>query len=285
MSKLKLQALAKINLGLSVTGKRPDGYHSLETIFCQISLYDDILIEEIAEDTIFVDVNSIFVPSDQRNTAYKAAMILKNLYDIKRGVRITIDKKIPVEAGLGGGSSDGASVLLGLNSLWKLNLSNQRLIDIALKIGADVPYFILGKTQFAKGVGEILTELPPFSKKKLIVCVPKKRVNTKQAFEFIDSKRPVTERQKMELLLRALREKNLNKISRLLFNDFENVVLGKIPDINYIKKTMIKNGALGTVLTGSGSGVFGIFDNEKKRKQTFRILKNDYNNTFMAETL
>lgn len=284
INKLIVYAPAKINLGLEVTGKRPDGYHNLRTVFCQVSLFDQLTIEEI-DDGIVIQCDNPMIPVDERNTVYKAINILKTKFDVKKGVKVSIKKEIPVEAGLGGGSSDAAAVLLGLNSLWELNLTNQKLIDIAVKIGADVPYFILGKTQFAKGIGETLTELPAFSKKKLIVCVPKKRVNTKRAFELIDSKRFVTNRQKMRFLLLALREQNLNKVSRSLFNDFEEVILGKIPDINYIKKTMIKNGALGAVLTGSGSGVFGIFDNEKKRKRAFQVLKKEYKQTFLVETL
>lgn len=280
MSNLLLHAPAKINLGLEIIRRREDGYHDIKTVFCQVSLYDEIEIREIGEigdiEVICDDEN---VPTDKRNTVWKAARLL----GLKTGLKIIIKKRIPVKAGLGGGSSDAAAVLKGLNSLWKLNFSTKRLVEIAAQIGADVPYPVVGKTQYATGIGEILEELPTLSDIKILICVPDGHIDTSWAFGQIDLSDMNSGR--IEELIGAVKKRNLKEIGQNLFNDFEELACRKIPDIIAIKKIMLDNGALGAVLTGTGSGVFGIFEENFKREKAYKILKKDYKDTFLTETL
>ena len=187
MSSIELKSRAKINLSIDVLGKREDGYHLVEMIMQTIDLYDIIKIKEIEIDEININSNSSDIPLNENNIVYKAAKVLKDQFNIKNGVEIFIEKNIPVAAGMAGGSSNAAAVLVGLNKLWKLNLSEVRLQEIGLKLGADVPFCISGNAALAQGIGEELTYIKGLSKDTVIlVCKPNLFVSTKEVYEGLD---------------------------------------------------------------------------------------------------
>lgn len=278
-----MRAPAKINLGLEILKKRPDGYHDLKTIFCQVSLYDTIIIDELTENKIQIDCDYPGVPIDEKNTIYKAAFFLKEKSGVKKGVVINIEKKIPIEAGLGGGSSDAAAALLGLNRLWKLNLDLDELISIGLKIGADVPYPVVGGTKFATGVGEVFENLPSAAGMNLVICVPDFGVSTKWAFEHVDYK--MMGKGKINALIKAIKKRDKEAIATNLHNDLEYWVFKRCPIIAEIKERLLGYGALGAVMTGTGSGVFGIYRNRERAKEIYKRLKKDFKKTFLVKTI
>lgn len=283
MSKLILLAPAKINLGLEIVGKRSDGYHSLKTIFCQISLYDTAQIGEITKNEIKIDCDYPGVSTNEENTAYKAALLLKEEFLVKKGVVINIEKRIPVEAGLGGGSSDAAATLLGLNKLWNLGLTASDLVKIALKIGADVPYPIVGGTKLATGVGEIFEKLPALSGLDLVVCVPDFGVSTKWAFSHVDYER--IGKGRIKALIDAVRKRDRETIATNLHNDLEYWVFKKYPIVGQIKERLLGYGVLGAVMTGTGSGVFGVCKDRRQAEGIGEKLKKDFKKTFVVKTL
>ena len=189
MNSIQLKSRAKINLSIDVLGKREDGYHLVEMIMQTIDLFDKIKIFSLKEDTIIIESNSLDIPLDSTNIVYKAADLIKKQYNIKEGVKIIIEKNIPIAAGMAGGSSNAAAVLVGLNQLWQLKLSENKLKELGLKLGADVPFCIGGQTALAENIGEKLTKIDGLSENIFIlVCKPELFVSTKEIYEEIDSK-------------------------------------------------------------------------------------------------
>ncbi|HAX61997.1 MAG TPA: 4-(cytidine 5'-diphospho)-2-C-methyl-D-erythritol kinase [Elusimicrobia bacterium] len=255
MAKMKLKANAKINLFLDILGKRKDGYHNLKTIFQEISLPDEIWLKEIKTGVkIFCDNPKI--PTDKRNLVYKAADLLKRYSGIKKGVEIKIKKRIPIGAGLGGGSSDAASVLKGLNKLWKLNFSKNQLIKIAKKIGADVPFFILGGKCLGEGIGAQLTPLKIKKKEWYVIVKPSFEISTRTVY------------------LRLTKTVKIDKIKKYI-NRLEDVVIPLYPEIKKIKDLLTESGAEFSLMSGSGSCVFGFVKNKKSGEEIKNRLKKD----------
>ena len=219
MKKICLKAPAKINLGLSILRKLSSGYHEVRFIFQQVSLFDRIHLHELDQDVIKVYCNDKNVPLNQVNTVYQAALLLKRMMKIKKGVMIKIDKKIPVAAGLGGGSSDAAQTLIGLNKLWNLGLNTKDLIKFGLKIGMDVTYQLVGGTKLATHLGEKMKNLPKLPKMNLILVNPGQPVSTKWAYANVDYSQ-VGQKQLKDLIT-AIKEGNIKKIAQNLHNDFE----------------------------------------------------------------
>jgi len=258
---LELRAYAKINLALDVLSKREDGYHEIRTIMQTVDLYDIINIEKIEEDSIIVTTSSENIPTDNKNHAYIAASLLKERFDVKQGVRIHIEKNIPVSAGLAGGSTDAAAVLKGLNEIFELNLSEQQLMEIGREIGADVPFCLVGGTALCEGIGEKVIKLKSAPQMNILIAKPEVYVSTQAVYEALDLSK-VKKRPNIEAMISAIEEGNVKEIAKNLCNVLEMVTVNQYPVINRVKDIMRNNNALGTVMTGSGPAVFGIFSNK-----------------------
>uniref|UniRef100_A0A7C5V387 4-diphosphocytidyl-2-C-methyl-D-erythritol kinase n=1 Tax=Caldicellulosiruptor owensensis TaxID=55205 RepID=A0A7C5V387_9FIRM len=269
---MELRAYAKINLALDVLSKREDGYHEIRTIMQTVDLYDIINIEKIEEDSIIVTTSSENIPTDNKNHAYIAASLLKERFDVKQGVRIHIEKNIPVSAGLAGGSTDAAAVLKGLNEIFELNLSEQQLMEIGREIGADVPFCLVGGTALCEGIGEKVIKLKSAPQMNILIAKPEVYVSTQAVYEALDLSK-VKKRPNIEAMISAIEEGNVKEIAKNLCNVLEMVTVNQYPVINRVKDIMRNNNALGTVMTGSGPAVFGIFSNKYNALKAAERLK------------
>lgn len=270
---IKLKALAKINLGLDVLGRRENGYHDVRMIMQSIYLYDNVTIEKQEEPGIHLMTNLHYLPVDEKNIAYKAAKMLMDEFQIASGVKIVLDKHIPVAAGMAGGSSNAAAVLVGMNRLFDLNLSQQELMDRGVKLGADVPYCVMRGTVLAEGIGEILTPLDPLPKCYVLIAKPAISVSTKVVYEKLDSKE-IEEHPDIDAIIEGLKEQNLEKVAASMGNVLERVTVDDYPIIDDIKKVMMEAGALNAMMSGSGPTVFGIFADKKTAREAQRKMRN-----------
>ena len=271
MASIELEAYAKINLSLDVLRKREDGYHELRMIMQSIELHDTVHIETAAAG-IRVGCDSRWVPSDAENIAGKAALLITGKYAIKDGLKIYIKKTIPVAAGLAGGSANAAAVLKGVNSLFSLGLSDPELMGLGKQIGADVPFCIAGGTMLAEGIGEKLTPLPPFSGINLVLLKPKIGVSTAWVYKNLDIgkivKRPDTER-----LISAVSDGNADEVAANMANVLESVTIPTYGMVQAAKDRLIKYGAAGSMMSGSGPAVFGIFSNREQAERAFKAAR------------
>jgi len=275
---MTLQAYAKINIGLYILGKRSDGYHDLETIFHEIDMFDEIILEP--HKTLEMSADSILVPVDETNLCLKAASILKKERKVKEGVMIDLKKNIPVGAGLGGGSSDAAAVLRGLNELWKLKLTDDQLRTIAGQIGSDVPFFIEGVNAYASGRGEILEHFPLDIPFWIAVVTPLIHISTEWAYNHIKLQR---NGQGSELRTKIAKQlSNQKKLSSLIQNDFEESAINVYPEIGRLKERLKEGGAVFSLMSGSGSSVFGFFESEKKAHDTLESFPKNYRTSLTA---
>ena len=273
MDKLALKAYGKINLGLDVLRKRPDGYHDLKMIMQMVDVYDDIIITKTdRKDEIIVATDKFVLENEKGNLAYMAAKLLFDEFDIHQGIEIKINKRIPIAGGMAGGSSDCATTLMGINKMFDLRLSKEDMMKRGVKLGADVPYCVLGKTAIAEGIGEILTPLPTPPSCYVIIAKPPVSVSTAFVYGNI---RPdeITKRPDIDGMAEAIKNGDLYKMSSLLYNVMEDVTVPEYPIIADIKKMMIENGALNSIMSGSGPTVFGIYDNLEKAENTMKLLK------------
>lgn len=280
---MKAKAYAKVNIALDVIGKREDGYHLLRMIMQAIDLYDEILIEKI-DKGIRINCNKPYVPTDERNLAHKAAKLFMDKFNIKSGVNITINKNIPVSAGLAGGSTDCAAVLKLMNKMFKTNLSDQELMDLGVKLGADVPYCIIGGTALCEGVGEKITKLKPFKDKILVLVKPPFGVSTKVVYQEFDLSKVVFH-PNVEGLIKNIEEDNLKYVASNMKNLLENVTLAKYKEIISIKQSMIECGAIGSMMSGSGPTVFAFFDDMVKAQKCYDIMKKKYKDVCITRTI
>lgn len=267
-----LRSYAKVNLCLYVLNKRPDNYHNLDSIFERINIYDTIRLHKASGTSISLTACPSCIPVDESNLAFRAAKILQDSCKVQKGVRISIQKNIPVGAGMGGGSSNAATVLLGLNKLWRLHLSVEKLARIGKKIGADVPFFIY-ESRFARvrGVGDRVLSLQPLRKKILwhVIVTPLIHVPTPEIYKrwdsLSDSQRRLTSSQgNVTLILSALRKKGPVSISRYLYNSLERVTIPLYPEIQKIKDRLVQSGLRAVLMSGSGPTVFGIVSSHKE---------------------
>lgn len=268
MDKISVKALAKINLGLDVIRRRPDGYHEVRMIMQTIHLYDQLLIQKTKEAGIAIESNLSFLPVDESNLAYKAAKLLQDMYDIKEGVFIGLQKYIPVAAGMAGGSTDAAAVLYGMNELFRLGLKRQKLMELGESLGADVPYCLMRGTALAEGIGEKLKSLPPMPKCPVLIAKPGIGVSTKYVYEnlVLDEKAPHPD---ISAQLTAIRQGDLRAVARHMGNILETVTIPKYPVIDEIKRSMTDAGALASMMSGSGPAVFGLFEDERTAKAAY----------------
>lgn len=284
MSSIELKSKAKINLSIDVLGKREDGYHLVEMIMQTIDLYDIIKIKEIEIDEINIKSNSSDIPLNENNIVYKAAKVLKDQFNVKNGVEIFIEKNIPVAAGMAGGSSNAAAVLVGLNKLWNLNLSEVRLQEIGLKLGADVPFCISGSAALARGIGEELTYIKGLSKDTVIlVCKPNLFVSTKDVYEGLDLQN-IKNRPDNEFLIECLKKGDINLLATNMVNVLETVTSKIHEEIKDIENIMLEHNALGSMMSGSGPTVFGLFDKEEDALNGKGELLNKYNQVYVVRS-
>ena len=274
MNKIQLKALGKINLGLDVLKRREDGYHEVRMIMQTVSLCDELELKKSWKEGIKVQTNLYYLPTNENNLVYKAAQLLMEEFDIRDGISIQLKKKIPVSAGMAGGSSDAAAVLWGMNQMYGLGLSCKDLMERGVKLGADVPYCILRGTALAEGIGERLTVLPPMPKCYLLIAKPGVNVSTKYVYENLHANDLKAEQHPdVDAMIEALKEKDLAALSSRMGNVLETVTVSAYPVIDRIKKCMMSAGALGAMMSGSGPTVFGIFDNQEKARRAYRGMK------------
>lgn len=274
MNQMRLKALAKINLGLDVLRRKEDGYHEVKMIMQTIHLHDQIHIRKIEEDEIRIRTNLYYLPNNESNLAYKAAKILKDEFNLPGGVSIYLKKVIPVAAGMAGGSSDAAAVLFGLNKMYGLKLSMQELMDRGVKLGADVPYCIMRGTALAEGIGEKLTKLPAMPKCHILIAKPPINVSTKFVYENLHANDLKPEdHPNVDIQVEALKEGNLEKLVANMGNVLERVTVPEYPVINDIKQIMVDCGALGSMMSGSGPTVFGIFTDYMQAKDAYQKIE------------
>lgn len=280
---IKLYSYGKINLFLDIEGKLPNGYHLIKTIMQSIDMHDEITIEELPDNEIIIECSDNTIPTDKRNTCYKASSIIKEKYNISNGVNIKITKHIPSEAGLAGGSGNSAAVIKGLNKLWNLNMKNNEMLEIGLKIGADVPFCIKGGTYLAEGIGEKLTKLEDFLWNNILIVKPDFSMSTAFVYQELSHNdyNSYTENQ----ILKSIKEHNYNEVAISTANTLEKVVEKIHPDTNTIKSIMKENGAISSMMTGSGSAIFGLFSNETSLDNAFNILKKSYTNIYKTKTI
>jgi len=265
------KAPAKINLTLDVLSRRKDGYHNVEMIMTTIDLADRIELIPLEKDRIEVFLESRYVPSDERNLAYKAAKVFKEKYGITKGVRINIDKVIPVSAGLGGGSTDAAAVLRGLNRLWSLDIPIGELADLGGTLGSDIPFCVHGGTAIARGFGEKIEKLASPPPCWVILAKPNIGVSTRTIFDKVQVEKlthPDTEK-----VLQALNRKDFNKLCSHIGNSLEQITLEQHPQVDHIKKVMKRAGVPGVLMSGSGPTVYGLVENHRKAKSVFNAMR------------
>jgi len=273
---LRVQAYAKINLYLDVVGKRPDGYHEIETIFHSIGLHDDIYLRKRADRQIIVHCEHPHVPRDPRNLAYRAAKLLLDDMPDLSGVEITILKRIPVAAGLGGGSADAAAVLCGMNALFDLGLTQTDLMKLGVQLGADVPFCILGGAALGRGIGEILTPLPPMEEAAILLANPGFEISTAWVYQQINlSLTPP--KKNVTILTRCLQNGEFFNIMRHLYNGLEVPVLSKYPAVAEIKAQLNRYpSSCGVLMSGSGGTVFAFMQNRAQANRAAANFENDF---------
>ena len=269
----KLKAFGKINLALDVLGKRPDGYHEVRMIMQTIGIYDRLFMEESEGEEVLIESNLSLLPCDENNLVYKAAKLLMNEFGIRRGLKVKLEKQIPVAAGLAGGSSDAAATLVGVNRIFDLGLSKEELMERGVKIGADVPYCVMRGTALSEGIGEKLTPLDPVPGDVHVVLakIPVS-VSTARVYGGLKPE-DIKERPDIDGMIKAIGDGDIRGIASAMGNVLETVTIPMYPRLAEIKKAFMDEGALGSLMSGSGPTVFGLFDDIKKARKAYRNIK------------
>ncbi len=288
---MEIYARAKINLGLDVLGLRPDGYHDIRTVMQTIDLYDILHItacnpssvSEGSGPAVFLTTDSCEITADHSNLVYKAAALLLEEFRPDEGLRIHLEKRIPAGAGMAGGSTDAASTLAGVNAVLSLGLSMEQLRHRAVKLGADVPFCLLGGTALAEGIGEILTPLPPLPPCSLLLAKPPVSISTKEAYDGLDQSRPAV-RPDIDRTISALYKGDLEALALSLSNVFEPGACLRHPEILRLRTLMTKSGAIAACMSGSGPTVYGIFENEEKAAKACKTVLTEAPDAFVLVT-
>ncbi|MDI9514308.1 MAG: 4-(cytidine 5'-diphospho)-2-C-methyl-D-erythritol kinase [Clostridiaceae bacterium] len=283
MKEITVKTPAKINLSLDVTGKRQDGYHNLEMIMQSISLYDLVTVEK-RRSGLSIQCDFPHTPNDSRNIAWKAAAAFMAEYPENGGVRIVLEKSIPVSAGLAGGSTNAAGVLKAMNRLYGEPFSEVKLVDIARRIGADVPFCLRGGTALARGIGDELVPLPDFAGVRVIVVKPSFPVSTRWVYKNLNLDE-LGERPNTLNLIAAIEEMDVLSLARGMRNVLESVTVKAHGEISRIIDEFLKLGALGSRMSGSGSAVFGLFDDDTLAGKAFERFRSRYRDVFYTETI
>ena len=272
MDYIYLKARAKINAALDVLSRRDDGYHELRMIMQTVNLCDNIFIKKLKSDNIELSCNMSWLPTDERNLMYRAAALMKDRYNIKDGIYMELTKKIPVAAGLAGGSSDCAAVLVGINRLFSLGLTQEELLPIGKELGADVPYCIMRGTVLAEGIGEKLTRLSPFPDCFVLLCKPNINISTATIFKSLDLDR-IERHPDIDKMIEDIKAKDLKAVADGMCNVLEEVTIPLCPVISDIKRTMVEKGAIGSMMSGSGPTVFGFYPNYESGLATLKEIR------------
>ncbi|MFC7682246.1 4-(cytidine 5'-diphospho)-2-C-methyl-D-erythritol kinase [Paenibacillus sp. GCM10028914] len=270
--KIYEKAPAKINLMLDVLHKRPDGFHEVEMVMTMIDLADRLEMSEQPRDTIMITSQAGYIPLDEKNLAFQAARLIKERYDVRKGVHIHLDKKIPVAAGLAGGSSDAAATLRGLNRLWNLNIPMEQLLSLGAELGSDVPFCVTGGSALATGRGEILTPVPNPPQCWAIVAKPPINVSTAEVYGRLRSDN-IQHHPSAKDMVAALEKGSFNEMCGSLGNVLEEVTLKLHPEVQQLKEAMMKLGADGVLMSGSGPTVFGLVAKESKVARIYNGLR------------
>ena len=279
---LRLNSYAKINLFLDIKGKLQNGYHIIKTVMQSIDIYDEITLIPLNDNKIIIECSDKSIPINEKNTCYKAVLLLKKAYGINSGIQIYINKMIPAGAGMAGGSSNAAAVIKGLNKMWKLNLSEQEMIDIGAQIGADVPFCLVGGTCLAEGIGDKVTDLNDFQWDNILLVKPEFSISTAFVYQNFDA--DYYNSYDSNDILKHISLNNHIQAARCVSNTLERVVEKFYPEIKDIKKLMIDNGAISSIMTGSGSAVFALFKDNDSLNKTYQIAKEIYPSTFRLKT-
>lgn len=276
MTEIRERAYAKLNISLDVTGCREDGYHDMVMVMQTISLCDKLKISLNYSGQVRAGTNLHFIPNDERNLAVRAALrYLEAVGESGRGVQIDIIKRIPVGAGMAGGSSNAAAVLRAMNALYENRFSPEELERLAVKVGSDVAFCVRGGTMLAKGRGEVLSPLPPLPDCRFVICKPEFSISTPELFKKLDAA-PLRRHPDTAGIIQALEQGELKEISRRLYNVFEDVDDRRMRTVSEIKSRLLDFGAQGAVMTGTGSAVFGIFGEEKAARIACEGLGREY---------
>ena len=272
MDEIKLKALAKINLGLDVVRRREDGYHEVRMVMQTIHLYDQLLIQKSETPGIQIHSNLSFLPVNENNLVYKAGKLLMDEFDIHTGVSVELNKRIPVAAGMAGGSTDAAAMLYGMNQLFGLKLKRKDLMERGVQIGADVPYCIMRGTALAEGIGEKLSSLPPMVKCPVLIAKPAVSVSTKFVYQNLKLNEQ-TPHPDIDALITDIRNSDLDNICADMGNVLETVTIPNYPVIAQIKEQMLKSGAKASMMSDSGPTVFGLFGDEETARRARAEMK------------
>lgn len=276
-------APAKINLALDTLYKREDGYHEVEMIMTTIDLNDRLTFECRDDGEIIIDVEHNFVPSDHRNLAYKAAKLMQDRYNIKKGVKISLEKSIPISAGLAGGSSDAAATFRGLNELWGINESLETLSELASEIGSDISFCIYGKTALCQGRGEKITHLPKPPSAWVVIAKPDIGVSTPEIYGALDLENK--DEVQTQACLKAIENNDYASMCQSLGNSLEKVTMQLYPEVEKLKNTMSNTGVDAALMSGSGPTIYGFVQKERQAKQVYNALMGCCNDVYIARLL
>ena len=284
MDSIRLKARAKINLGLDVLGKREDGYHEVRMVMQTIGIYDRLILTKIPEEEICITSNLAFLPVNENNLIYKAIKLLKDEYHFPGGVSVDLNKFIPVAAGMAGGSTDAASTMFGVNRLFGLNLSMGKMMELGVRLGADVPYCVMRGTALAEGIGEKLTRITPVPHMWIFIAKPQINVSTRLVYEQLDMG-GIQKHPDIDGIIRAIEAQDVVRIAQSMGNVLENVTVPLYPVIETIKQDMLSHGAINAMMSGSGPTVFGIFPDEQTTLacQAFLKKKGDARQVYITE--
>lgn len=284
MDSIRLKARAKINLGLDVLGKREDGYHEVRMVMQTIGIYDRLILTKIPEEEIRITSNLAFLPVNENNLIYKAIKLLKDEYHFPGGISVDLNKFIPVAAGMAGGSTDAASTMFGVNRLFGLNLSMGKMMELGVRLGADVPYCVMRGTALAEGIGEKLTRITPVPHMWILIAKPQINVSTRLVYEQLDMG-GIQKHPDIDGIIRAIEAQDVVRIAQSMGNVLENVTVPLYPVIETIKQDMLSHGAINAMMSGSGSTVFGIFPDEQTTLacQAFLKKKGDARQVYITE--
>lgn len=277
------KAPAKINLGLDTLSRRDDGYHELAMIMASVDLADYVTVRDLPTNEIRVTTNKVYLPVDQKNHAYQVAMALKNRYKITTGVHINIDKKIPISAGLGGGSTDAAATARALNQLWNLHLPKKELAQIGLVAGSDVPYCVYGGTALITGIGDVVEPLVPMPASWIILVKPAVSVSTPKIFLALDVNKVF--HPDIAALRNAIEDQDYFEMVKHLGNSLEEVTSERFPIVTKVKERMLRFGADGVVMSGSGPTVVGLCKNYSRAQRVYNGLKGFCDEVYLVRTL
>ncbi|NLY42779.1 MAG: 4-(cytidine 5'-diphospho)-2-C-methyl-D-erythritol kinase [Clostridiaceae bacterium] len=280
---MEIKSRAKVNITLDVVNKRDDGYHNIRMIMQTIDLYDVLYLEKIAHG-IELKTNLPYLPVNKKNIAYKAARLFFDTLGIENeGIRINIKKNIPVSAGLAGGSTNAAAVLVAMNKMYGTGLKTEQLMEMGKKLGADVPYCILGGTALAEGIGDVLTPLPPIPNMLMVLAKPPVSVSTASVYKQLNIN-TIMARPDTEGVIHAIYNQDVKSIAKGMYNVLEEVTAKRHPVINTIKRIMLDSGALGAIMSGSGPTVFGVFEDKVSARKAVSRLEKVASDIFIVNT-